>query len=375
MSLRAGVMLGTVSALTAMSWWCGARDAVACSPVFEPSLLARPAFEPADAARIEAEAVDVDCGQEACRIVATYRIAADREARVTVAGHRVRELAIEVDSAAAAAAGVPAGVRAGDSAAAAAAAVPAGAGASDSAAAAAAGVPAGVRAGDSAAAAAAVVPAGARELRVTTTVELWAYGEVCYSDGIVSRHPWLASKPRRLQRVLELEASAQPSVRYPDGWRLEIDQRSMHTRQLGERMIARLWFRLPEPRVLHGGPFALAGLAGGAGGLVRLRAGWEIAAPRWLILALAADTDASSSATLAATAEATTRAWIGYPLTAGIGGGPLAALAPELRPGGRAQFSIAWGRARVMAFADVLAPVADDQTIAISAGVLAGISL
>ncbi|HWO25558.1 MAG TPA: hypothetical protein VNO30_42755 [Kofleriaceae bacterium] len=327
MSLRAGAVLWATSALAALAWWCGARDAAACSPIFEPSLLARPAFEPADAARIEAEAVDVDCGLATCRIVATYHIAADREARVTVAGHRVQELTIEIAG------------------------------------------------GVAVAAAATVIPAGARELRVAATVELWPYGETCYRDGIVSRHPWLATKPPRPQRVLDLEAAARPDVRYPDGWHLKLDQRSMHTRQLGERMIARLWFRLPEPRVLHGGPFVLAGLAGGAGGLVRLRAGWEIAAPRWLILALAADTDVTASAALAVTAESTTRAWIGFPLTSGIGGGPIAALAPEVRPGGRAQASFAWKRARLVLFADVLAPVADDQAIAISAGVLAGVSL
>ncbi len=316
MMLRAGAVLGGLAAM------CGARDAEACSPMFDPGLLARPVFEPADAARIESETIDVDCGATDCRVSATYRIVADREARVTVDGHRVRDLALAVDGAAGS-----------------------------------------------------LVPAGARELRVAATVEMWVYGDPCYMDGIIARHPWFAPRPPRTQRVLTIETEARPEVHHPSAWRLEIRQGRAYQRRFGERTIARLWFQLPQPRMLHGGPFALAGIAGGAGGALRLRAGWEIAAPRWLILAVAADTDASSSATLAATAEATSRAWIGFPSTSSAGGGVIVAVAPEIRPGVRGQLSIAAGRVRLVVSGDVLAPVASGQSLAASVGVLAGVSL
>jgi hypothetical protein len=127
--------------------------------------------------------------------------------------------------------------------------------------------------------------------------------------------------------------------------------------------------------VLHGGPFVAAGLMGGHGGLPRLRAGWEIAAPRWLVLALAADTDLSRGVTLAVTAESITRAWIGTMGTSTVGGGPIVAVAPDVRPGGRAQLSFGAGRARLVVSADVLAPVAAGQSIALSAGALVGFSL
>ncbi len=313
--------LRAVAGLIALAaTWCGAREAAACWSVFAPGRVARPAFEPAGAARIESEEVDVDCGPASCEVVTTYRIAADAEARVTVGGFRTRHVAIEVDGAAAA-----------------------------------------------------IVRAGARELRVTTIVELWAYVDWCFREGIVARHPYLASEPPSAERVLVIETAARPRVRHPSGWSLELDQRGPEWDRVGKQPSARLWFRLPGLRAVHGGPFALAGIASGPGSLLRLRAGWEIAAPPWLVLALAADTDASSLATIAVTADATSRVSM-LPLSLSIGGGPIVAVAPELRPGGRGQVSVALGPARLVVSVDVLAP-SGRQPTATSVALLAGGSL
>lgn len=332
-------MLGALAAA-----WCGAREAAACSPVFEPSIVGRPAFEPADAARVVSEDVEVDCGTETCRVIATYRIDSTAEARMTLPGRRVLSLALQIDGVVRSTALLPP-------------TPPANAFERDMV------------------TTAATVPAGSRVLQIAMTVELWPYETPCYLDGIRARHPRFSSRPPPSQRVLHLETGARPYVRYPDGWSLELYQLPQYVVEAGQRPYARLTFQLPRQRLLHGGPFVAAGLMGGAGGLPRLRAGWEIAAPRWLILALAADTDLSRGATLAVTAEATSRAWIGTMGTSSVGGGPIVAVSPDVRPGGRAQLSFGAGRARLVISADVLAPVAAGQSIAISAGGLIGFSL
>lgn len=333
-------MLGALAAA-----WCGAREAAACSPVYEPGIFGKPAFEPADAARVVSEDVEVDCGPVNCRVIATYRLEAAAEARLTFTGRRVLNLAIEIDGAAAATELVPPTAeprRAFD------------------------------RDQETTAA---TVPADARTLRVSATIELWPYEPPCYLDGIRARHPRDDWRWPPSQRILHLFIGVRPRVRFPDGWSLELYQLPPYVERDGHRPYVRLTFQLPRQRLLHGGPFVAAGLMGGDGGLLRLRAGWEIAAPRWLVLALAADTDFSRGATLAVTAESMSRAWIGTMGTSSAGGGLIVAVSPDVRPGGRAQLSFGAGRGRLVISADVLAPVAAGQSFAISAGALVGFSL
>lgn len=124
--------------------------------------------------------------------------------------------------------------------------------------------------------------------------------------------------------------------------------------------------------VVHGGPLLLAGVASGDGRALRVRGGWEVAAPAWLVLSAAVDMDLSSLATLAATAEATTQAWV-LPLSFGAGLGPIVQVEPEVLAGGRAQVSAALGPARAVLSLDALGSA--DDGLSLSVAVLAGLSI
>jgi hypothetical protein len=268
-TFRGAIAIGVVAAIA-----CGAREAAACSPVFEPSFVARPVFEPAVAVQIAGETVDVTCDERACEVTAVYRIDAHAPATATVFATRRRAQTIIVDG----------------------------------------------NDGGS-------IPAGARELRVVTTVELWPFGSPCYLDGVLLRHRRFGSAPPRSQRIIAIETVAVPEVRrHPASWRLRIDQSRDHVRGAGwnERYTARLWFDLPEPRALHGGPLFLAGIASGTGNTLRLRGGWEVAAPRWVLLGLAVDTDVARIVSVAVTAQPATTAWVGTMTSWSAGGGVVA---------------------------------------------------
>lgn len=273
----------------------------ACQPVFDPSVVARPLSDPADAVTISSEQVDVDCDDRACTVEAHYAITVGAPARVTATGKRTSETTLGTARAAPASA--------------------------------------------------IEVAPGDTELTMRTRVELWSYIDDCFRDGVVARHPWLGSGTRREQRVVRIATTAVPRVHHPASWHVVVDRRPA---ERDEPAATWLWFAGPPRRFVHGGLVALIGVASGEGRLVRFRGGWE-AAIGWpsLVFAITADSDAAAAWNVALTAETTSRAWI-LPLSLGAGGG--AVLAGGTRPGGRAQVSIAVGPVRLLLSTDVLAP-------------------
>jgi hypothetical protein len=294
----------------------GASDADACVPIFAPSSLLRPKFEPADGAQVVSDAFVVECGTSTCVVTATFGVDVTSTTAVSYAGRGAHDATFGVDGAAA----QPAMTMA----------------------------------------------PGAKQLVVAAKLDLWDYRDVCFQTGISARHPVLGGEHKQtVQYVLRFETASTPKATYPSGWELDATHGSDRN-ETGSRAITELWFTPPAPSYFAGGPFAVAGIASGDGSTFRLRAGWELAAWRpWLVLGAAFDSDAGSIATLAATVEATSRAWV-LPLSYGVGGGAIVLVSPDLRAGGRALTSIALGPARLVLSLDVF--TTGDASVALLAG-------
>jgi len=279
---------------------CTAKPAAACIPIFERAIVKRPAFEPADAVTILGEDVDIQCDdRRECTIAWTFEVAVARTTRASVTGYHSTALAISVDGA------VITGTEPGGSA-------------RD------------------------LAPSDKRFV-VSAHVQLPEYIDGCFTDGVIARHPYLASKPKGDQRILQIDTTATPRVKHPSSWDLVVDTRGATK---SDPATTRLWFDTPDRLVTHGGPFLLVGAISGDGGGFHARGGWEAAiGPSWLVFALAGETDFHEAWNVALTAEAMNRAWV-LPLTFGAGGGVVLANGDDL--GVRGQLSIALSAIRVL---------------------------
>ena len=100
-----------------------------------------------------------------------------------------------------------------------------------------------------------------------------------------------------------------------------------------------LSFTDPASAFAHGGPLVGLGAALGEGGGVRLRVGWEVAAPTWLLYELSADFDLDSRLVVSPTLKAASpQVYIIPSLAFGLGA-PVR-IRPELEPGVRAQVDV-----------------------------------
>lgn len=293
----------------------------ACIPAFTRAIVGAPEFEPRDAVTITNESVAVTCDERfACTITSTFDMAVSAPARVTVTGYETPQLGVRVG-------GSPLAVAADTI-------------------------------DDFGARRASVELAPSdRTLTVHARAQLPEYIDGCFTDGVIARHPYLASKPAGHERVLQIDTTATPEIHHPSSWDLVVDTRAATKR---DPATTRLWFDVPRRLVSHGGPLLMIGAASGPGSTFRLRGAWEAAAFRsWLVLAIAGDTDFADVWNVALTAEPTSRAWV-LPLSFGLGGGVV--LGHGERVGGRGQLSVALGAVRTMVSVDVLAPNGDAGT-------------
>jgi hypothetical protein len=296
-----------------------ASPASACQPAVDPGRVGRPALDPPEAGRVEPGTLVLDCDWKGCAYTATYPVELRAAARVSLATRHADELTITVDGAAIA---------------------------------------------DS-------VGPGRHEVAIRARLPLAEVGE-CFRPGILARHPWLgAGRPPSIAIVLlEPGAEERPRVRRPVSWNVWLGRPQFSSMREGEEGYREVRMDLPGSRLLHGGPLLLAGIASGDGRSLRVRAGWEIAAPPSLVLSAAVDSDLSSLTTLAATAEAVSQAWV-LPISMSAGFGPIVRLAPDARPGGRALVSAAVGPARVVLSTDA---IWSDEELAWSVAILGGLS-
>jgi hypothetical protein len=119
------------------------------------------------------------------------------------------------------------------------------------------------------------------------------------------------------------------------------DGRRVSTARIDAASVPNLSLELvkPEPSFTNGGPYlGIGGAKADAQGF-RLRAGWEVAGPTWLLYSMSVETDLSKRLTVAPLIEAATP-WILYlPIVPSLSGGvgPVLQVLPDTRAGVRLQ--------------------------------------
>lgn len=194
----------------------------------------------------------------------------------------------------------------------------------------------------------------------------------CSSSGIRGRHPVVSPGPDpEIALVYDFEtgpprthdAKASIGVIYPGTSRIRAEPRpeeSNHGRVRGESETGfnygrrQRWMTLYRPRTFaRGGPFVGVGGGWNSARAIRLRAGYELAAPRWLVFAGAVETDTTDLRfvpTISAMTKLTSRLVV--PGAAFGLGAPIQAL-PRARLGIRAQAEVFWRIVGIVGAADV----------------------
>jgi hypothetical protein len=199
------------------------------------------------------------------------------------------------------------------------------------------------------------------ELELELDVSTFAGDRCSWPAGFV-RHMVVGREPRHATfvvhegEILALpEAHTQLEVRAPPGWRVTVDHGpDSNTRELVTTMETRRLYRVTlENRPLAHGPFVAAGVGFGPQVRPRLRAGWELGAPPFLLYSLAIEGDAIEELMLIPAIEAALPAVWGLIPSAGIGLGAPVMLVPEPLAGVRTQASLAWPIAGLVGSVDV----------------------
>jgi hypothetical protein len=143
---------------------------------------------------------------------------------------------------------------------------------------------------------------------------------------------------------LSVRATGGPTER-PDATRANAGRRRVvESFRVAGQSVDKLWLEIqaPPPLPFHGGPFAgVGGNLDDSGGL-RARFGYEIAAPEWLLLSLAVDTNFRDDVVLAPGVEAASRSFAGIIPSVGLGLGLPVRLVEERRVGLRVQLTVHW---------------------------------
>lgn len=204
----------------------------------------------------------------------------------------------------------------------------------------------------------------------------------CHPDGIRARH-LLVSRPRTrvdtelmfvthddpaevpgLRTHVKVDDAAPGYVTVRDRPRSRSRRRTGDETQLEVELNARstnvfTW----ERRFVRGGPFVAAGGGWGSERPLRLRAGYELAFPKRVIYALAAESNTHD-----ATVVATTQFQTGQNSTLvilpslGVGGGVPVRVWPAARAGVRMQLDLSWWFVTFVATFDVFPPASGDRT-------------
>lgn len=216
-----------------------------------------------------------------------------------------------------------------------------------------------------------VAPGAVLEVTATGRLlpgEYWTPGHYFAYPPREARHPLL--EPERRSGVFEIEYFIAPIrtwggvgpieviIRYPAEWKATTPSVAgeAHGTSADGRAEVRfvtdanampmlhLGFELPVNRFHPGGPVAgIGGTFGDAGGF-RMRFGWELSAPDWLLYSATADTDFDEVLVVTPMVEAATP-WILVIPSVGAGLGLPVRLRPEKAVGVRLQSNVAFGPA------------------------------
>lgn len=141
--------------------------------------------------------------------------------------------------------------------------------------------------------------------------------------------------PRRFARVSGPYAEGDPKFHESDEGGTHVVTGTFDDDTMPESML--FGFRETKPFLSHGGPFLAIGSAGESEKSTRLRVGWEVARPRWLLYSLQADFDFRGRVIAAPVVSAASQ-WITVIPSIGLGLGVPVQVAPTVRAGLRLQF-------------------------------------
>lgn len=200
----------------------------------------------------------------------------------------------------------------------------------------------------------------AAEVDVQTTTE----DNTCTAPAGFARHPIVGRNHRTADFVVHERqpvssfAHTHLRVRAPRLWRVLTEPDGHAPAMRSNKLVATFPTRdLPpvelEAREFANGPFAAVGVGFGPRVRPRLRAGWQIAVPAWLLTSLAVEGDASEELLVVAAIEAASPLIVRRIPSAGIGVGAPVMLLPEPRPGIRVQMSLAWPFVGLLGTVDV----------------------
>jgi hypothetical protein len=203
------------------------------------------------------------------------------------------------------------------------------------------------------------------DMRIPILVEVFVSGGACEEAGIRQRHPFAAQGRPRGEYEIKYVVPAQSfdaakermvdvRVLHPPEWNGAIHfltgetlMRAFATgipgedraRFRAERGTISIAMEVPRSTFWNGGPFLGLGWGFAPDRGVRLRVGYEVAAPFWLAHAVAVESDLSRVLTVAPSSEVITN----DRLLLGVGLGLPIRVRPDARIGGRAQLSAGVG--------------------------------
>lgn len=189
-------------------------------------------------------------------------------------------------------------------------------------------------------------------VEVTVEADLRVYtaaGDTCTNPAGLARHWLVAVQPRAA--VFEVAGGTEgltstsrvQAVAPPGWWALVNEGPRSRPRALDLRLPTKELrdITLRRRELLHG-PFAAVGVGFGPRLGVRLRGGWEVAAPDFMLYSVAVEGDAREEMFVVPMIEIASPAFLGIVPSGGLGVGVPTMVLPDARPGFRAHASLSW---------------------------------
>jgi len=208
-----------------------------------------------------------------------------------------------------------------------------------------------------------VEDAGRVEIEIELEADIWSlYSERCMWAAGFARHLLAGNHPREITFVISPSqpptlspTQARLRAHAPPNWHVVVDEdRASRAHEIDASLdTSALHLVTLRNRPVAHGPLLGVGVGFGPQIRARLRAGYEVAAPPWLLYSLAVEGDAVEELMLIPAIEAALPSLVGVIPSGGIGVGAPVMLLPEPLAGVRTQLSLMWPIAGLLGSVDV----------------------